>query len=503
MALPLPRWRNVRADCRKRSRVEGAGSASFWQLAWLTLVGLACTSIDERPSVLLVVVDTLRADAVSSYGAVEGTTPNIDALAAGGLFYSRAYAPAPWTVPSHASLFTGLGIETHGTGLAGQSSLPERFVTLAERLSTAGYETAAFSENMIVSDAFQLLQGFSHRRSTALKRMEQDAPIDHIEVIDLGVQIRRWLGNRDTRKPFFAFVNIFEAHSPYTVRDENPWVPAGASPTEVRRFAANPEIHLCSDLPSKRDREILRGLYLGDVFAADALIEALHGQISALETERDLITIVTSDHGEFFGEGELMGHEFGLRHGGLHIPLVVHGLPGVEPARIEAPVRLVDVTASVLEWAGVEVRPEIAGLPLPTSALPASGESRVLQAAYSDSVTVIPEIWGDTLVSEDREKPRVSCGANNKVFGGMAALIDYPYKFNWFERYPAEIYDLRWDMDEESDLSSHQPDLVSRFSRDIEGFVAAAGLADPERRPEVLPSREQVEALRALGYIDE
>ena len=483
--------------------MEGPGSARLWQLSWLAVVCLACAPVDERPSILLLVVDTLRADAVSAYGASEGTTPTIDSLAAQGLLYSRAYAPAPWTIPSHASLFTGFGIEVHGTGLAGQSSLPERFVTLAERLSASGYETAAFTENMIVSDAFQLLQGFSYRRSTVLKRMEQDAPIDHLVTIDLEAQIRRWLGKRDTRKPFFAFVNIFEAHSPYTVREENPWVPAGASPSEVRRFASKPETHLCSQLPSERDRAILRGLYLGDVFAADALIAGLRGKISAAETKRDLITIVTSDHGEFFGEGELMGHEFGLRHGGLHIPLVVHGLTGVEPASIDTPVRLVDVTASVLTWAGAEAVPKIAGRPLPTSASPASGEPRALRAAYSDSVTVIPEVWGDTIVSEDREKPRAACGPRDKVFGGMASLIDYPYKFNWFERYPPELYDLRWDTDEQSDLSGHQPELVSRFSREIADFIAATGLADPERQPEVSPSREQVEALRALGYIDE
>jgi len=475
----------------------------FWALNWLAAACLACTPGDQRPSILLVVVDTLRADAVSAYGASEGTTPTIDSLAAQGLLYSRAYAPAPWTVPSHASLFTGLGIEAHGTGLAGQSALPERFVTLAERLSGAGYETAAFSENMIVSDAFQLLQGFSHRHSTVLKRMEQDAPVDHLVSIDLGVQIPRWLAERDTRKPFFAFVNIFEAHAPYTVRDENPWVPAGASLSEVRRFAAEPEIHLCSRLPSERDRAILRGLYLGDVFAADALIAALRAQIYSAETERQLITIVTSDHGEFFGEGELMGHEFGLRHGGLHIPLVVHGLPGVEPASIDMPVRLVDVTASVLAWAGVEAVGEIAGRPLPTSASPQAGEPRALRAAYSDSVTVMPEIWGDTLVPEDRETPREACGPHDKVFGGMASLIDYPYKFNWFERYPPELYDLRWDTDEQSDLSGHQPELVSRFGRELADFIVATGLDDPERQPEVPPSREQVEALRALGYIDE
>ena len=98
MGQALRRWRDVRADCRERSRVEGPGSARLWQLSWLAVVSLACAPVDERPSILLLVVDTLRADAVSAYGASEGTTPTIDSLAAQGLLYSRAYAPAPWTM---------------------------------------------------------------------------------------------------------------------------------------------------------------------------------------------------------------------------------------------------------------------------------------------------------------------------------------------------------------------------------------------------------------------
>ena len=472
-------------------------------LGALGVAVLGCAPVDSRPSIALVVIDTLRADAVSAYGAVEGTTPAIDALAAQGLRYSRAYAPSPWTIPSHASLFTGVGIETHGTGLAGQSSLPERFVTLAERLADAGYETAAFSENMIVSDAFQLLQGFAYRRTNVLKRKGEDAPVDHFLILDLNQHIGAWLRSRDTSRPFFLFVNIYEVHSPYKVREENRWVPAAASPTEISRFADKPEDHLCARLPSERDREILRGLYLGDAFDADAEVKSLLTQVSASETRRDLITVITSDHGEFFGEGTLMGHEFGLRHGGLHVPLIVHGLPGTQPGTVDSPVSLVDVTASVLAWAGLELPAELVGRPLPTAPGPGLEPSRALRAAYSDSVTVIPEVWGDTLVPLDRESPRAACGPEHKVFGGMASLIEYPYKFNWFERYAAELYDLRWDTDEESDLAAHHPELVARFTRDLADFVGAAGLDGRERQPEELPGLEAIEALRALGYIDE
>ncbi len=128
----------------------------------------ADASSDRRPSILLLVVDTLRADAVAAYGKLQGTTPRLDGLASEGLLYRNAYASAPWTIPSHATLFTGLRPDEHRVAMPGQGTLPESFTTIAERLGEAGYQTAALSENMAVSDLFQLLQGFEFRKTQEL-----------------------------------------------------------------------------------------------------------------------------------------------------------------------------------------------------------------------------------------------------------------------------------------------------------------------------------------------
>jgi arylsulfatase A-like enzyme len=462
----------------------------------------ACSvsSSDPRPSIVLVVIDTLRADAVSAYGSVEGTTPTLDALAAEGLLYRRAYAPSPWTVPSHASLFSGLGIEGHRTGMAGQTSLPERFVTLAERLQQAGYQTAAFSENMSVSDALQLLQGFEHRRASKVIRKSDDVALDDYWTLDLEPDLAKWLSHRDRTRPFFLFVNLFGPHAPYTVREENPWVAAGASPEEMRRYAEKPHNLLCGELPSKRDLEILRGLYLGDVAAADAQLKTALELVNKDEKSRDVVAVITSDHGESFGEGRLMGHEFGLRNAALHIPLVVHGLPGLTPGIVETPVTLVDVTTSILEWANVQRPPELVGRPLPIGPAVERAEQRALRAAYSDSLRIQPKEWEGMLRGVDRMAPRKTCGPEDKVYGGMASLIEYPFKFHWFERYDPELYDLSWDPAEGSDLAPHRPELVDRFTRELEGFVQAAGVLDGASDEK--PSAEAIEALRALGYID-
>jgi arylsulfatase A-like enzyme len=268
----------------------------------------------------------------------------------------------------------------------------------------------------------------------------------------------------------------------------------------MRRYSEKPQNLLCEDLPGERDRVILHGLYLGDVFAADVLLNTTLALVREEAGRRDLVTVITSDHGESFGEGRLMGHEFGLRNSALHIPLIVHGLPGTTPHKIDAPVTLVDVTASILEWAGVERPSELAGVPLPTSPAGAPPPPRALRAAYSDSLRIMPVEWDGMLQGADLMAPRQSCGPEDKVYGGMASLIEYPFKFHWFERYEPELYDLSWDHAEGSDLAPHRPELVDRFTRELEGFVQAAGVF--EEAPDEEPSPEAVEALRALGYID-
>jgi arylsulfatase A-like enzyme len=135
--------------------------AKRWKLALFVLLlivqnGSVSVAATTRPSFLVIVVDTLRRDAVSAYGSVAETTPEMDALAAEGLRFTRAFAPSPWTLPSHATIFSGRRIDQHGVGLPGGTLLGTEWPTLAQSLKELGYETAAFSENVIVSDVFQL-----------------------------------------------------------------------------------------------------------------------------------------------------------------------------------------------------------------------------------------------------------------------------------------------------------------------------------------------------------
>jgi arylsulfatase A-like enzyme len=466
--------------------------------------GSARASADARPSVLLVVIDTLRADAVSVYGAVEGTTPTMDALAAQGLLFRRAYAPAPWTLPSHATIFSGLRVDQHGVGMPGRAVLPESVVTLAERMQAAGYQTAVIAENVIINDSLQLLQGFEHRRAPRWRKvglLEDAGRPFELREIDALSEVREWLPKRDFSRPFFLFVNLFDPHAPYTIRDENPFVPAGALEADIKSRSPRPNRLLCGGLPSPQQLAVLRGLYLGDVAAADLEL----GEIAKLVRERggasELITIATSDHGEFLGERKLMGHEFSLQAAALHVPLIVHGLAGVQPSAIEHPVGLMDIVPSILRWAGIEAPPELPGRPLPQTPDAAPSGERSLFAAYSDQYMQVSEFW-DEGAQRGHEKRRQFCGPLDRVFGGMATLTRYPFKFYWFERYSPELYDLSWDPNELSNQSKYRPELVERFASEVESYVDAAGLTGSQpTQPEEMPE-EAIEALRELGYID-
>jgi arylsulfatase A-like enzyme len=456
----------------------------------------------QRPSIVLVVIDTLRADAVSAYGAVEGTTPSFDALASEGLLYGRAFAPSPWTLPSHASLLTGLAVDRHGVGVAGRMGLRAEFTTLAERLSAAGYQTAGFSENPLVSDLFGFEQGFERFAAITVDDVINEDEHPGSLQFDIVEEVAAFAAERDRNRPFFIFVNLFDPHSPYRNREPNRFLGSADSVGDfwtADALKASPN-QICDRLPSPEDLKQLHGLYLGDVAAADAKL----GQIAAIvreAAEGALITVATADHGEHFGEHRLLDHEFSVRAPVLNIPLAVHGLPDVPASRVETPVTLVDVAASVLNWAGAEIPPDLVGRPLPIRDSEADGPGVDLLAVYSDEKLDLPENWEEDLepTEEARDTKRSGCWPSDRVFGDMAALTRWPFKLIWFENYPAELYDLSWDPLERSDLAELRPEVSGSLVEEVQRRVEEIGLTGADAAVET-PSEAELEALRGLGY---
>lgn len=447
------------------------------------------------------VLDTTRMDAVSAYGFARGTTPSFDALAREGLLYRWALAPAPWTPPSHATLFTSVGPDQHGVGIDGRMVLGRDFPTIAERLSDAGYETVGFSENPIVGNQLGLARGFAHfegeSNAVGARAAIPDARFDVV----LGVE--RWAKQRvDPTRPFFVFVNLFDPHDPYAMHEEYIHLAPGDL-AEAQRIARKQAARgiaeaegMCSQLPGDRELATLRALYLGEVSAADAKLGRIR---AALESAApgSLIAAVTADHGEHLGEHRLLGHEFSLHAEVLHVPLVVHGLANTPPAVIETPVALGDIAPSLLSWLGVDVPAAWSSGRLPRAAENAA-EGRPLRAVFSDVPLVAPAGWR-TDHKRQAIRRRRACGEEDRVFGEILSLVRFPYKLVWYERHPAQLYDLRWDPRELSDLSQHESERTAAMTNEIESWHSHFTAGGPVQAP-LAP--ETLETLRSLGYVE-
>lgn len=451
-------------------------------LVWM----VPASALAERPSFLVFVMDTVRADAVSAWGDVEGTTPTVDRLAAEGVRYERAYSNAPWTLPSHASLFTGLRPNRHGVGWRGTRAR-EELVMVAERFRDAGWETVGFSENSWLSNAFNVNQGFG--------RFELIAP----KVARLPGALARWLRARDASKPFFLFINVVDAHSPYPVRAENRFLPDGVSAADARAVSQEKEDYMCVS-GKELELAILRGLYHGGVAAADAKLGYTLTVLGGLGLRKDLVTVVASDHGEHFGERRRFEHVAGLEQALIRVPLVVHGLPGIAPAVVPSPVELASVAPSLMAWAGLEPLGDVRVAPLPTGA--GAGADAVV-AEWTDPVGSdhVPDAHDFVKVHRMMSgRFREGCKPADRVFGDQRTLIRYPWKLTWYERHPPELRDLRGG---EPDVSGEQPELAAELAADLERRLRPPSSTLPQDAVPAEPLPKDVEeGLRALGYLE-
>ena len=476
---------------------------------------------DPRPSIILVVLDTTRADAISAYGAVEGTTPTVDALAAKGTLFTHAFAPSPWTVSSHASLFSGLRVDQHRVGLDGRFVADDSLDMVAESLREAGYQTAGFAENSLVSSDFGFDQGFDHFEATHMADVvhAESKGEQSMSFFGLAGKVEAWNRGRDRTRPFFLFINIMDAHDPYSVRKINRWVPDDADPSELDFVSRHYDISaaLCQKAPTRRDQALLRGLYLGDVSAADQKLERVLAALGEAEADEKRITIVTSDHGEHLGEHRLSGHRFSVRTPALHVPLVVTGVASLPSGHIESAVGTRSLRSSILCWSVGEACPGALSTTASVTSLLVSGNdnspsdtrpldtTEPLIAIYSDRSAEVPGPVRDQLgipagqLITDRS--RGGCTPDDGVFGDLVSLTRYPMKMNWFDGLEPTLHDLSWDPWERSNVVTNQREVAVKLRRELESFVEnriknQTPLASPSL------SKAAASALEALGYIE-
>jgi arylsulfatase A-like enzyme len=439
-------------------------------------IALGCGR-DLPPNLLLVSVDTLRADALGAYGAPL-PTPTFDRLARDGVVFERAFAPTPATAASHATLFTGHEPQRHGL-LRNGESLDEAATTLAERLAAAGWHTGAFVSSFVLDPRFGFAQGFAHYDATlpesgatmgkgkpypgAFWAAERFGGFDRRATATTDAA-RRWI--ETAPEPFFAFVHYFDPHAPYLPPPVFAERADAATPSLVDRSVPGIE-------PDVLARLIRR--YWGEVLYTDDALAALLDV--AGRRERPTLVVVTADHGEGLGQHEWLEHAVHLYEEQLHVPLILHGAAGLAAGRrVATPVALADVAPTLLELLDV------------ANADPLDGRSLAAVARGGPEPEARPLFGVRRLVSEDVAWDR----------GVELSVRDARWKYIWDSEAAAELYDLEGDPGELRDLAPNRADVAAELRARLEQHVAAL----PPLRDAAPLSDATREALRALGYVE-
>jgi arylsulfatase A-like enzyme len=435
---------------RTRRRTAFAAAAAVVAAAAGAFV-LARRAEAPRPNVLVIVMDTARGDRCTVNGYDRPTTPCLAEFAKDAVVYREAWSPANWTVPAHASLFTGLRKEHHGLFEGNRNYLPEGTATLAARLSDEGYATACFTNNSAVSSAFGLTQGFD-RVEELFGRSTRTSPWAR-ETHD---EAAAWAEDAaKSGRPFFLFVNDMEPHMPYAP-------PAEFAARFVRKLPTRAEVEFAHafNYPHTVSYDIGReeltadqialmsDLYDGEIAALDAEIGRLIARLSAAGLLDSTLVVVLSDHGEDIGDHHMMEHALGLHRSLLHVPLVVR-LPGrFDRGRVvDDLVRVEDVYPTVLEACGADVPADLDGRPLDRDL--AGRVALAFQTPQNREMERYEAENGAWDTSRLRRGIRSACDGKNHLIA--------------YSDGTEELYDVRSDPHELRDLRAASPDVAARL----------------------------------------
>jgi len=349
-----------------------------WLVVFVGLVAATTTCSRKEPAFNLVVIsiDTLRADALGFAGGRADVSPNIDALAARSVVFEQAITQAPWTLPAHASLLTSLYPSQLNLGRFGETlPISPSARRLPEVLQKAGYQTFAFVAGGFLLQELGFAQGFD----------DYESPV--LEMPQVASKFIARLDQLEADRPFFAFLHTYDVHK-YKPSDEDRQRFVSVRDSKIAELPPRRVAEILQDNNSldvvksygERERKHVRELYDGSIHSVDREI----GRILAGLRERGLddrtIIVITSDHGEEFWEHGRTGHGYNLNDENLRVPLIVHD-PSIAPRRISSQVRLIDVAPTLTtrlglptppSWNGVDLRPLIDGA---TRDLPAFAES--------------------------------------------------------------------------------------------------------------------------------
>lgn len=484
------------------------------------LLAVGCAPAPQRPNIVWVVWDTARADHLSLYGYDKPTTPFLDQWARDARVFEDCTSASSWTVPSHASMFTGLLPAEHGAQHE-HEYLDEELTTIAELLRASGYQTFAWTANPHLSDEENFLQGFDVRkhpwdedqieraRSILQRKLGAHVPKQLAQrqernesapwIVKAAGELGRetwldWLKQRDSERPFFAFFNYMEAHRPLIpprALRERMMLPADVEASFETEIDWTETWGYCFGLQEidARELELSKGTYDAALLELDGLFAELMRSLDEQGLTEDTLVVLTSDHGEHLGEHHLLDHQYSLSQILIHVPLVVRFPGKLAAGRDARPVMSLDLFPTLLELAGVEAPP--AGVGFARSLLdPASRRARL--ADYSAP-------YARPLQSMRNAHPEHDIARFER---GQFTLIDAPWKLVQEIGGPARLYDVSKDPGELHDLALEQPEVRKRLAKDLAGVIARLRpLGDQDGTPHER-SPALLEMLRELGYAE-
>ena len=425
-----------------------AGCRSLSLVAVLALAAVPGSADDQPRNLLLITIDTLRADYLSCNGSDKVQTPHLDRLASEGANFTRARSPVPLTLPAHASILTGNYPPTHSVRDNGAYRLPDEQLSMTEVLQQRGYTTAGFVASFVLDHRFGLDQGFDHYDDRVWSNVEE---LENLEAERNAEQVlgpfATWIDRLEPGPPFFAWVHLYDPHAPYQA----------------------PEPY--------------RSRYPQDPYAAEvAYTDDVVGKIlTALETTGHLastLIAVVGDHGEGLGEHQETTHSLLIYNSTLHVPMLLWA-PGLVPPKVEVDelVRIIDLAPTLLDYLG-------SGQEL--------GQGVSLRPLIEGTKTTVPPIE-ETVAYSESLYPEINLG-----WSRLQSLETDKYKF--IVAPTPELYDLKADPGETTNLLGAQPqelrDLRKQLAELTEELESAGASASAGELDEA-----SLRKLRSLGYL--
>jgi arylsulfatase A-like enzyme len=424
-----------------------------------------------HPNILLIVMDAVRAQNLSCYGYHRLTTPNLEQFAEHCVVYENAISAGCWSLPGHASIFTGLYPSTHRAHDQ-HKFLETQYPTMAELLRLKGYRTIALCHKWDVGPFTGLDRGFewfNHSNSRVPRTLRRIA-----FRADNGVA--RVMGRRDSgarytnrrirsllpqlqadEQPFFMFVSYLEAHSPYRPpREYNLYLPNGVSPRRAREVNQDRWKYMVGQAPmDDRDFEILTALYDGELSYVDARVAQVLDWLEQLDMLDQMMVIITADHGENLGEHQLMTHGFCLYDTVVRVPLLIHYPRGTaRPGQVTHQVQTVDLLPTVLAMLGdtlSETYRSLQGYDLLSSS---RHEFAIAEQAHPDFTSFYKRMPGTDISKYDQ---------------ALKMIRTDRHKYIWSSDDSFELHDLQADPAEVNNIIFEQPaiaqDLAERLAK--------------------------------------